>query len=144
MKQRQPITNRFPNLASLGPITTQYGGKTAYENVHPGVDIAAKKGTPLPSPVSGTVVSAVNGKKNGDQGFGNFVTLKTQDGETHQLGHLNAEYVKPGQQVQAGQTIGQIGNSGAAYSPSGQGDGSHLDWRIMTAYKKYRNPLLNK
>lgn len=137
-----PITKQFQNLSSIGKLTTPWGGKTAYENFHPGVDIANMKGTKIPAPVSGVVTNVKTGQQQGDSGFGNSVTVKDNEGNQHQLGHLNAPYVKPGTVVQAGKTlVGEMGNTGSAYSPSGKGDGTHLDYRIVSAYGRYKNPM---
>ncbi len=137
---RLPIRQQFPNLADVGVVTTPFGGATRYENFHPAVDIAMKKGTPIPSPISGQVVDAVGGKRQGDEGYGNLVTVQTPNGDRHQFGHLQMPAVMPGQQIQKGQLVGTLGNSGGSYSPSGQGDGSHLDYRITDAYRRYKNP----
>jgi murein DD-endopeptidase MepM/ murein hydrolase activator NlpD len=124
---------------NLGVITTPFGGQTAFESSHPGVDIANTNGTPIPSPVDGQVVAKTEGQPQG-QGFGNFVTVKDGDGNKHYFSHLKKGYVKVGDRVQKGQTLAEMGNSGAAYSKSGQGDGTHLDYRIVNASGKYLNP----
>jgi len=139
---RMPIKRRFPNLSNLGIITVPWGGKTAYENFHPGVDIANVKGTQISSPISGVVVDAVGGKKQGDDGYGNSVTIKGANGDQHKLSHLNVPYVRKGEYVKGGQSlVGEMGNSGSAYSPSKTSDGTHLDYRIVSAYGKYKNPM---
>lgn len=127
---------RFPRL---GVVTTPFGGKTEFESTHPGVDIANRMGTKVPSPVDGVVVNAVSGQKQGN-GFGNRVVVKDRAGNLHQFSHLNRPYVAPGTPVGKNQPIGEMGNSGAAYSKSGMGDGTHLDYRIVSAYGKYMNP----
>lgn len=135
--------NQFKNLTRIGKITVPYGGATRYESFHPGIDVANIKGTQIKSPVSGVVKNVVNGKKQGDNGFGNYATIKSANGDEHKLSHLNIAYVKKGDITQAGKTsIGELGNSGASYSPSGRGDGSHLDYRIISAYRKYKNPYM--
>ncbi len=143
MKRVPPksINDRFPNITSLGRITDPYGGETRYEDFHPGVDIANHKGTKILSPVSG-VVEQENHADGQGNGYGNSVTVVDKEGNHHKLSHLNKAYVKQGQKVHAGQTpIGAMGNSGSSYSPSGRGDGTHLDYRIVTAYGKYKNPM---
>lgn len=141
MKQQIP-QQRYRNLNQLGRITVPYGGQTNYEKFHPAVDIANVKGTPIKTPVSGVVIDAVGGKVQGDKDFGNTITIQDAEGNKHQLNHLASLNVKKGQRVQQGQTqIGQMGNSGSAYSPSGRGDGTHLDYRLVTAYGKYKNPM---
>ena len=141
MDKNRSIKARFANLAALGKMTVPYGGQTAYERFHPGVDIANAKGTPIPSMENGIVENTVTGKRQGDAGFGNTITVRTQNGDRHQFGHMGNVNVAPGQQVQKGQIIGDMSNSGSAYSPSGQGDGTHLDFRIVSAYNKYKNPM---
>ena len=135
-----PIQRRFQNLAGLGKVTVPFGGKTAYENFHPAVDIANVRGTPIAAPVSGRVIDAVGGKVQGDSGFGNTVTIQDQQGNKHQFNHLNKLAVQKGQQIREGNPIGEMGNSGSAYSPSGKGDGTHLDYRLVSAFGKYKNP----
>ena len=128
---------RFKNL---GVITVPFGAKTREENFHPGVDFANNKGTPIPSPINGIVTKVDGGHVKGENNFGNTVEIKDEEGNVHQFHHLQKIGVKPGQQVQQGQPVMTMGNSGATYSPSGKGDGTCLDYRIVDAYGKYLNP----
>ncbi len=137
---KSPLQNQFPNITKLGKITTPYGGNTRYEPFHPGVDIANAKGTPIAAPVDGTVVRAVGDKVQGDASYGNSAMIKDANGNYHNFGHLDQTLIKPGQAIKKGTTIGTMGNTGAAYSPSGAGDGSHLDYRIVSAFGRYKNP----
>lgn len=143
---RESISRKFPNLIGLGRITTPWGGNTQYEKFHPGIDVANAKGTPIKAPVSGQVIQAVGDKTQGDASYGNSVMIKDGKGDFHNFGHLNDTLLKEGQQVSEGQTLGTMGNTGAAYSPSGKGDGTHLDYRIVSEFGKYKNPTpyLNK
>jgi len=124
----------------LGVVTTPFGGATRYENTHPGIDIANKKGTSIPAFTGGIVVAVEEGRKQGDRGYGNYVIVKDRDGNQHRYSHLDKGYVKVGQRIEKGQPVGAMGNSGTTYSESG-GDGSHLDYRVVSAYGKYMNPL---
>lgn len=126
-------------LKSLGSITTQYGGSTNYEGFHPGIDVANKIGTPISAFSGGKVIEATSGLKQGDKGFGNSVVIQDAQGRKWRYSHLSGEYVKVGQTVNPGATIGLMGNSGSTYSNSG-GTGSHLDLRIKDVYGKYLNP----
>jgi murein DD-endopeptidase MepM/ murein hydrolase activator NlpD len=145
-KKRELVSNKYPNLKNgtqvgqLGNVTTPYGGKTKFENPHPGVDIANDIGTPIPAFAGGIVTGKSDGHTQGEKNGGNQVMIKDNEGNTHQYSHLNNLMVKEGQQVQPGQPIGTMGNTGAAYSNSG-GTGSHLDYRIVNAYGKYVNPF---
>jgi murein DD-endopeptidase MepM/ murein hydrolase activator NlpD len=130
--------NKYQNLKA-GVLTTPFGGRTAFEAQHPGVDIANQKGTPIKSTTEGVVTKVTNGLPQG-QGFGNQVHVKDNSGNTHVYSHLHKGFVRPGARIQKGQQIAAMGNSGAAYSKSGQGDGTHVDYRIVNAYGKYLNP----
>lgn len=129
---------RFKNL---GVLTVGYGDQTAEEQVHPGVDFANEMGTPIPATVDGTVIKAEGGHAQGENNFGNTVEIKDTNGDTHQYHHLQQIGVKAGQMVRKGQIVATMGNTGATYSPSGKGDGTHLDYRIVSAYGQYKNPM---
>lgn len=136
---RGPNPNmRFKN--TLGVLTVPFGGKTKEEDFHPGVDYANQMGTPIPATVDGTVTKTDDGHVQGENNFGNSVTIKDANGDSHEFHHLQKIGVKPGQQVAKGQQVATMGNTGATYSQSGKGDGTHLDYRIVTAYGKYKDP----
>ena len=136
---RGPNPNhRFKN--TLGVLTVPFGGKTKDEDFHPGVDYANKMGTPIPSTTDGVVVKAEDGHVQGEQNFGNTVEIKDQNGDVHQFHHLQNIAVKKGQQVRRGQQVAEMSNTGATYSQSGEGDGTHLDLRIVDAFGKYKDP----
>lgn len=137
MRGPNPNT-RFKNV--LGNMTVPFGGKTEQEDFHPGIDYANQMGTPIPATVDGTIVKAESGHKQGDNNFGNTVEIKDQNGDVHQFHHLQKIGVKPGQLVRKGEVVATMGNTGATYSQSGKGDGTHLDYRIVTAYGKYKDP----
>jgi len=145
--KRKVDTSRYQGVADsvkqasskLGTVTTPYGGSTKYEKFHPGVDIANKIGTPIPAWSGGRVSEVVSGKKQGDPGYGNYIIVVDDKGNKHRYSHLNDSYVSVGQQVQPGQMLGGMGNTGQSYSVSG-GTGSHLDYRILDIYGKFINP----
>lgn len=124
----------------LGKITVGYGDKTEQEASHPGIDIAAASGTPIKAPVDG-VVTKVDGSHTGvDNSFGNTVELRDNNGQVHQFHHLQNTLAKPGAKVRKGQPIAQLGATGAVYSPSNS-DPSNLDYRIVSAFGQYVNPM---
>lgn len=102
-------------------------GKTV-EAHHSGIDLAAPAGSPIQSFVGGTVISAA---PNG--GFGNMVIVKGTDGNTYSYGHMAGFAVKPGDTVQAGQVLGQVGSTG-------QSTGPHVHFRVQDAQGKLINP----
>lgn len=87
---------------------------------HLGLDIAAKKGTPIHAAAKGIVVSVVSSK----YGYGNQVIIKHKYGFKTRYAHLHSAYVKKGQVVEKGKIIGFVGNSGKS-------TGYHLHYEIM-------------
>lgn len=137
----QPVpSQRFPALATVAKMTVPFGGSTAQEAFHPGVDVAGPLGAPVPAPASGRVVGVDYGHQQGENNFGNSVIIEDADGNKHRYSHLKRGYVQVGDTVKEGQPIAEMGNSGAAYSPSGLGDGTNLDYRIVNAYGNFVDP----
>lgn len=73
---------------------------------HNGVDIAAKKGTPLHSPANAKVLSAT--KK---EGYGYTVDIMFEDGRKMRFASLSKILVKEGQKLHAGALIGKVGDT---------------------------------
>ena len=74
---------------------------------HPGIDIKADRTTIVKSVADGTVKSIKN-----DPRYGLTVTIEHADGYTSVYSSLlTAEFVKEGEKVTQGQTIGTVGNS---------------------------------
>jgi murein DD-endopeptidase MepM/ murein hydrolase activator NlpD len=97
-------------------FTSGYGVR--FGKLHSGIDLAAKEGTPYQSIHSGTVTQA------GYYGaYGYAVTVQNSDGIEIIYAHSRRVMVKVGDQVQAGQVLGQVGNTGASY-------GTHLHVEI--------------
>ena len=129
-------------FSQVGTKTTDWGEGTRYESSHPGIDLANKAGTQIPSLTSGTVTRVITGQVHGAKGFGNQVEITDQFGNKHRYSHLLAPEVKVGDKVTKGEDIGEMGSSGSTYSPSGKGEGTHLDYRIVSAANTYLNPYI--
>ena len=81
--------------------------------IHAGIDIAAPIGTPILAAASGVVdYSSWN-----DGGYGNMIDIRHADGTITRYAHLNELYVKEGQTVAQGQTIGAMGSTGFSTGP---------------------------
>ncbi|SMO39603.1 Peptidase family M23 [Geodermatophilus aquaeductus] len=86
--------------------------------LHAGVDIAAPIGTPIYAATSGVV------QRTGPAtGFGLAIYIRGDDGAITVYGHVNAEYVRKGERVTAGEVIGEVGNRG-------QSTGPHLHFEV--------------
>jgi peptidoglycan LD-endopeptidase LytH len=89
--------------------------------VHKGVDIFAKKGTPVLASQTGLVVHRGNIKLGG-----NVVVIMTKRGWLHYYAHLNEINSKHQWIIKQGEQIGSIGNSGNAKDKP-----SHLHYAIL-------------
>jgi murein DD-endopeptidase MepM/ murein hydrolase activator NlpD len=111
-----------------GGITTTYGVRRYYNGVfakdyfHRGVDYAGAYGSPIVAPAAGRV-ALVGREANRFKVHGNCVGLDHGQGVESIFLHLSRIDVKEGDMVQAGQTIGALGSSGAATGP-------HLHWGL--------------
>jgi murein DD-endopeptidase MepM/ murein hydrolase activator NlpD len=82
------------------------GGKRRHE----GVDIFAKKGTPVVAPTSGVITRVGTGNLGG-----NVVWLRDQKrGHSYYFAHLDKQLVTPGASIKKGDTLGTVGNTGNA------------------------------
>ena len=99
-----------------GRVTSCYGSR--WGTLHAGVDIAAPIGTPVFTPEAGVVLEA-----GPASGFGLAVYVQHGDGTVTLYGHVNRLFVSPGQVVQAGQQIAEVGNRG-------QSTGPHLHFEV--------------
>lgn len=97
---------------------------------HEGVDIFAKKGTPVVAPTDGVVTRAGNNRLGGKVVW--MYDKKRQ--HSYYFAHLDSQYVAGGESVRQGDTLGVVGNTGnARYTPP------HLHFGIYQSRSK--NPL---
>jgi murein DD-endopeptidase MepM/ murein hydrolase activator NlpD len=114
-KTNTPASTSKSTTPINGAITSPFGRRSRGQ--HNGVDIAAPIGTPVKSPVGGTVKGS--GYTRGAQG--NYVTVVSDNGEEHKFFHLSKVMVQAGSLVSQGQVVGLSGNSGRSTGP-------HLHW----------------
>ncbi len=106
-----------PTIAPVvGLITDGFGrrkdpftGRLAH---HQGLDVSARRGTPIRAPADGIVVFS---GRNG--GLGRCVRISHDFGFTTVYGHLDKISVEAGAEVHRGQEIGLLGNSGRSTGP---------------------------
>ncbi|MFT6398807.1 MAG: murein DD-endopeptidase MepM/ murein hydrolase activator NlpD [Bradymonadia bacterium] len=99
------ITSRFG--PRIDPITGQRG------RMHRGTDFGASSGTPVYAAASGQVV--LGGWC--DSGTGNCVVIDHASGWRSQYFHLSDVDVRPGEQVEQGEKIGEVGSTGRSTGP---------------------------
>ena len=113
-------------------LTDGYGSRndpiTGRRAFHRGLDISARRGTPVYAPADGIVVFT---GRNG--GLGKTIRLSHGFGYTTVYGHLHQIQVEPGDDVRRGDQIGTIGNSGRSTA-------SHLHYEVHEDGKS-KDPL---
>lgn len=92
-------------------INSKYG--TRRYRWHHGLDIDIEIGMPIYAAFDGVVRIA----KYNRGGYGYYVVVRHKNGLETLYGHLQSYYVKEGQEVKAGQTIGAGGNTGRSTGP---------------------------
>ncbi len=113
---------------SDGYVSSEYGFRRYYNGVfaqdyyHRGIDYAAPTGSPVIAPAAGKVV-LVGRVSQGFELHGNTIGLDHGQGVASIFIHLNSINVQEGQFVEAGQTIGTVGTTGASTGP-------HLHWGL--------------
>lgn len=115
--------------------------------IHTGVDIAAKRGTPVIAAAPGTVIwsgyGLYTGSYNEDDPYGMAVTIEHDFGYKDKnlltvYGHMDRIDVEKGQRVETGTQLGIVGNTGFTTGPH-----LHFEVRYETnSYFRTRNPEL--
>lgn len=108
---------------SAGKLTQKYWGR------HPGIDIAARKGTNVRAADSGFVVAA----GWSSVGYGYHIVIDHGNGMQTLYAHLSRFAVRAGDTVSRGQLIGYMGSTGNSTGP-------HLHFEVLVRGAT-RNPL---
>lgn len=110
-------------LPAAAPVTSPFGTRRsynggAYDRFHTGTDFGGPPGAPIYAPAAGRValVDTLNI-------YGLFTIIDHGQGVFTAYAHQTESYVQVGQQVEAGEVIGTIGNSGRSVGP-------HLHWEL--------------
>jgi lipoprotein NlpD len=85
------------------------GGYVAGDPMRQGIDIAGQAGAPVRAAADGTVVYSGNGLI----GYGELIIVKHSPAFLSAYGHNRKRLVQEGERVKAGQTIAEMGSSGA-------------------------------
>ncbi len=119
LKERES-RGEFNNPTFLQPIPGNVGSAFGnrihpifgVERFHAGIDIAGNNGDPIRAAASGTVIEVVS-----QTGYGNTVVINHGEGWTTLYAHLSTFAVSTGQQVNVGDVIGAVGNTGWSTGP---------------------------
>ena len=116
---REPLQSYLHLSSNYGARRSYNGGP--YSTYHEGVDFAAYGGTPVVAAAGGTVVLAEELYVRGgaviiDHGLGIYSGYY----------HMSAVHARPGQVVQPGDLLGEVGTTGLS-------SGNHLHWDLLVA-----------
>jgi TonB family protein len=129
-KESTPIPNILPTKGYLKDVFgTRENTFTNKMEFHPGIDIAAKRGTEVIAPADGMVTTTDEIRT----GYGKLLIIDHGSGYTTYYGELSAFKVKKGDQVKRGQVIGLVGNSCSKREP-------HLHYEVRFKDKPI-NPM---
>ena len=109
------------------------GGMDAEEKLHKGIDYAAAVGTPVKAVLAGEVQEhwlPPGGPWKGHPVMGGMIVIDHGDGLLSISGHLSKTFVHEGEYVEAGQVIGEVGNTGMS-------TGSHLHFELVVDPLRY-------
>ena len=99
-----------------GRLTSPFGYRsdpfTGARSFHSGIDLAAPIGTAVKATLDGKIAET-----GFNRIFGNYVIITHDRGYQSLYGHLSAIYVKRGQYVTQGTTVGAVGNTGYSTGP---------------------------
>ena len=113
----QPATVSTPKVVATGqmlwPTSCRYISQY-FRWRHSGLDIACGYGKPIYAADSGQVIRAQTGWNGG---YGNVIEIDHGNGKQTLYGHLSAIYVKAGENVEKGTTIGAMGSTGRSTGP---------------------------
>ena len=142
---KQDSLKHMPALHPVldGRITSNFGMRLhpifkRYRK-HPGIDFAAKPGTPIYAAADGVVKLA---KFNG--GYGNCVFIDHLYGFETRYGHMQNLLVRRGQKVKRGDKIGLVGKTGVATAPHLHFEVHYKGKEVNPRHYFFDDPSLNR
>lgn len=119
-------------LGNYHNVSSAFGERTLEGNdeMHYGVDIVAPAGTLVRAARGGRVLES---RPDYARGWGWTVVIEHPDGWITRYAHLSANLIKAGENVNRGQPVGRVGNTGRSTGPHLH-FGTYLRWNP-------RNPL---
>ena len=102
-----------------------------YSRMHTGIDMAAKKGTPIYATGDGVV--EVAGRGDGYAGYGIVCVINHGNGFKTLYAHMNEVKAVQGKKIKRGELVGYVGTTGLSQAP-------HLHYEVLQNGKRV-NPV---
>ncbi|MBR1962718.1 MAG: M23 family metallopeptidase [Alistipes sp.] len=90
--------------------------------MHKGVDMSTDYGVPVYATGDGVIEKVDKGRRR--RGYGQQIVINHKFGYKTRYAHLQKMFVKPGEKVQRGQLIGEVGSTGGSTGP-------HLHYEVI-------------
>lgn len=107
------------------PVTEPLGVSQGFHGIHRGIDIRARKGTPVVAVDEGVVVEV----RQDTLGYGKHIRIAHKGVVSSLYAHLSQIEVAVGDRVTAGEEIGQVGTTGWATGP-------HLHFELLEGMRQ--------
>ena len=117
LETKKDVLAHTPSIWPVaGWVTSNFGFRTnpftGLSQMHEGLDVSNRVGTPIIAPADGIVSDVGN-----DNAYGRIVVLSHGFGITSRYSHLSKANVKVGQKVRRGDKIAEVGMSGKTTGP---------------------------
>jgi murein DD-endopeptidase MepM/ murein hydrolase activator NlpD len=116
LKQSSLLASTPAIWPARGWVTSSYGERispfTRLPQMHRGMDIANRVGTPVFAPAAGIVLQV-----GGDPLLGKMIAVSHGYGMKTTYGHLSETFVRTGQRIRRGDKIGAMGDTGRSTGP---------------------------
>ncbi len=134
LRDGQETLSRIPSIRPLvgGRLSSRYGRRvdpfTGRPAFHRGIDVSARRGTPILSPADGRVKKV----RRSSAGYGNMLIVDHGNGFETRFAHCDQILVSRGQKLARGEVVATVGSSGHSTAP-------HLHYEVIRD-NKHRNP----
>ncbi len=139
-QQKEQMLASIPAIPPVPPDKYRFASKfgwrvhpiTGKRKMHEGIDLSARRGTPIYAAGDGVVQKA----RRSLGGYGNQIEINHGFGYETKYAHMQKFIVKKGQKVKRGQLIGYVGSTGLSVAP-------HLHYEIkVNGVKKNPYPFV--
>lgn len=141
-QQKEEMLASIPAIHPVPRSMSRYASKFGMRmhpihrifKMHEGIDLSAKRGTPIYAAGNGKVIKA----RKSLGGYGNQVEIDHGFGYETKYAHMQKFIVSVGQKVKRGELIGYVGNTGSSVAP-------HLHYEVkVNGVKKNPLPFLSR